>query len=66
MPNCTNKELANIVDTSTVFGKISPLHKARLIRILKRKGHILVQFGRNKQTIMVREEIASLKAVLGK
>jgi four helix bundle protein len=26
----------------------------------------LVQFGRNKQTIMVREEIASLKAVLGK
>ncbi|KAB8320061.1 HAD-IC family P-type ATPase [Tolypothrix campylonemoides VB511288] len=41
----TDKELADIVDTTTVFAKMSPLQKARLIRILKRKGHTVGYIG---------------------
>ncbi|WP_414585090.1 magnesium-translocating P-type ATPase [Scytonema sp. PCC 10023] len=41
----TDKELANIVDTTTVFAKMSPLQKARVIRILKRKGHTVGYIG---------------------
>ena len=32
-------ELGNIVEKTTVFVKLSPLHKSRIIRILQRKGH---------------------------
>ncbi len=41
----TDKELADIVDTTTVFAKMSPLQKARVIRILKRKGHTVGYIG---------------------
>jgi P-type Mg2+ transporter len=41
----TDKELADIVDTTTVFAKMSPLQKARVIRILKRKGHTVGYLG---------------------
>ena len=34
-----DEELGNVVEKTTVFVKLSPLHKSRIIRILQRKGH---------------------------
>ncbi|WP_084786408.1 magnesium-translocating P-type ATPase [Mastigocladopsis repens] len=41
----SDEELADIVDTTTVFAKMSPMQKARVIGILKRKGHIVGYIG---------------------
>lgn len=41
----TDAEMASIVDTTTVFAKMSPLQKARVIRLLKQKGHTVGYMG---------------------
>ncbi len=35
----SDEELASLAEQTTVFAKLTPLHKARVIRVLKRKGH---------------------------
>jgi P-type Mg2+ transporter len=41
----SNEELAEIVDTTTVFAKMTPRQKARVVRILKSKGHTVGYIG---------------------
>lgn len=41
----SDEQLADIVDTTTVFAKMSLVQKARVIRILKRKGHTVGYLG---------------------
>lgn len=41
----SDQELGDIVETTTVFAKMSPLQKARVIQILKRKGHTVGYLG---------------------
>jgi Mg2+-importing ATPase len=41
----SDEQLVNLVDTTTVFAKMSPLQKARIIRILQSKGHIVGYLG---------------------
>jgi Mg2+-importing ATPase len=41
----SDAELADIVNTTTVFAKMSPLQKARIIKILQRKGHTVGYMG---------------------
>ncbi|MEK8127710.1 magnesium-translocating P-type ATPase [Paenibacillus filicis] len=35
----TDEELADIAEKTTVFAKVNPLQKARIVRVLKSKGH---------------------------
>jgi Mg2+-importing ATPase len=37
----TDAELAAIVETTTVFAKLSPAHKERIVRVLHEKGHVV-------------------------
>jgi Mg2+-importing ATPase len=37
----SDKELAVAVDTTTVFAKLSPTHKERIVRVLHDKGHVV-------------------------
>jgi P-type Mg2+ transporter len=37
----TDEELADIVETTTIFAKLSPLQKSRIIHVLRQKGHIV-------------------------
>jgi Mg2+-importing ATPase len=39
--NMTDAELAEAADKSTVFAKLSPIHKERIIRALQRRGHVV-------------------------
>ncbi|MCL6433813.1 MAG: magnesium-translocating P-type ATPase [Leptolyngbyaceae cyanobacterium HOT.MB2.61] len=41
----SDQELGDMVETTTVFAKMSPLQKARIIQILKRKGHTVGYLG---------------------
>lgn len=41
----SDQELGDMVETTTVFAKMSPLQKARVIQILKRKGHTVGYLG---------------------
>lgn len=41
----SDEQLAELVETTTVFAKMSPLQKARIIRILRRKGHTVGYMG---------------------
>ncbi|GAX36913.1 magnesium-translocating P-type ATPase [Nodularia sp. NIES-3585] len=45
LEDLSDEELADLVDTTTVFAKMSPLQKARIIRILQRKGHTVGYMG---------------------
>jgi Mg2+-importing ATPase len=37
----SDDELTTLAETTTVFAKLSPLQKARVIKVLRRKGHIV-------------------------
>jgi Mg2+-importing ATPase len=37
----SDDELTTLAETTTVFAKLSPLQKARVIKLLRRKGHIV-------------------------
>lgn len=37
----SDQELAELAETTTVFAKLSPLQKARIIQVLRRKGHVV-------------------------
>jgi len=37
----TNEELETIAETATVFAKLSPMQKARVIKALQRRGHVV-------------------------
>jgi Mg2+-importing ATPase len=37
----SDEELTDIVETTTIFAKLSPLQKSRIIQVLRRKGHIV-------------------------
>lgn len=37
----SDDELAEIAVTTTIFAKLSPLQKARIVKLLRRKGHIV-------------------------
>ena len=37
----SDDELADIAETTTIFAKLSPLQKSRIIHVLRRKGHIV-------------------------
>jgi len=41
----SDEELADLVETTTVFAKMSPLQKARIIRLLQHKGHTVGYMG---------------------
>ena len=41
----SDQELGDMVETTTVFAKMSPLQKARVIQILRRKGHTVGYLG---------------------
>ncbi|TVP63215.1 MAG: magnesium-translocating P-type ATPase [Nodularia sp. (in: Bacteria)] len=41
----SDEQLADLVETTTVFAKMSPLQKARIIRILRQKGHTVGYMG---------------------
>ena len=41
----SDKELASLAEQTTAFAKLTPLHKARVIRVLKRKGHTVGYLG---------------------
>ncbi len=37
----SDEELTNLAETTTIFAKLSPLQKSRIIQVLRRKGHIV-------------------------
>ncbi len=37
----SNEELETVAETATVFAKLSPMQKARVIKALQRKGHVV-------------------------
>ncbi len=37
----SDEELGNLAETTTVFAKLSPLQKARIIHVLRLKGHVV-------------------------
>lgn len=37
----SDEELADLAETTTIFAKLSPLQKSRIIQVLRRKGHIV-------------------------
>lgn len=37
----SDPDLADLAETTTVFAKLSPLQKARIIQVLRRKGHVV-------------------------
>ncbi|WP_237096845.1 HAD-IC family P-type ATPase [Paenibacillus dendritiformis] len=39
MDALTDQRLAEIAELTTVFAKINPLQKARIVRVLKSRGH---------------------------
>lgn len=41
----SDEELKNVVDTTTIFAKLSPLQKSRIIESLKSNGHIVGYLG---------------------
>ncbi|MBF2064823.1 MAG: magnesium-translocating P-type ATPase [Calothrix sp. C42_A2020_038] len=45
MEKMSDEQLADIVDTTTVFAKMSPIQKAKIIRILRSKGHTVGYMG---------------------
>jgi len=45
MEKMSDEQIADIVDTTTVFAKMSPIQKAKIIRILRSKGHTVGYMG---------------------
>ncbi|PLZ97942.1 magnesium-translocating P-type ATPase [Fischerella thermalis CCMEE 5268] len=45
MEKMSDEQLADMVDTTTVFAKMSPIQKAQIIRILRSKGHTVGYMG---------------------
>lgn len=41
----SDEQLADVVDRTTVFAKMSPIQKARIIRVLRSKGHTVGYMG---------------------
>ncbi|MEI7839824.1 MAG: magnesium-translocating P-type ATPase [Methylococcaceae bacterium] len=39
--NLSDEELATLAETTTVFAKLSPLQKSRIVHVLRTKGHIV-------------------------
>ncbi|TPQ27698.1 magnesium-translocating P-type ATPase [Methylomonas koyamae] len=39
--NLSDQELADVAETTTIFAKLSPLQKSRIIQVLRHKGHIV-------------------------
>jgi Mg2+-importing ATPase len=37
----SDEELTNLAETTTIFAKLSPLQKSRIIQVLRRQGHIV-------------------------
>ncbi|WP_242058052.1 MULTISPECIES: magnesium-translocating P-type ATPase [Nostoc] len=37
----SEQELADLVETTTIFAKLSPIQKAKIIQVLRRRGHIV-------------------------
>lgn len=52
----TDEEFENIVEKVTVYARISPEHKLRIIKALKKKGHMVAMIGNNV------DDISALKA----
>lgn len=45
MEKMSDEQLADMVDTTTVFAKMSPIQKSQIIRILRSKGHTVGYMG---------------------
>ncbi len=45
MEKMNDEQLADMVDTTTVFAKMSPIQKAQIIRVLRSKGHTVGYMG---------------------
>nr|WP_272938552.1 magnesium-translocating P-type ATPase [Fischerella thermalis] len=45
MEKMSDEQLADMVDTTTVFAKMSPIQKAQIIRVLRSKGHTVGYMG---------------------
>ncbi|PMB12665.1 magnesium-translocating P-type ATPase [Fischerella thermalis CCMEE 5282] len=45
MEKMSEEELADIVDSTTIFAKMSPIQKAQIIRVLRSKGHTVGYMG---------------------
>ncbi len=41
LEHLTEEQLADVAEKNTVFAKLSPLHKERLVRALRSKGHVV-------------------------
>jgi Mg2+-importing ATPase len=41
----SDSELADAVDNTTIFAKLSPAHKERIVRALRKKGHVVGYLG---------------------
>jgi Mg2+-importing ATPase len=39
--NLSNEELADLAEITTIFAKLSPLQKSRIVHVLRSKGHIV-------------------------
>jgi len=45
LDNLTDQELERIIDNIVVLARVSPEHKARIVKALKRKGHVVAMTG---------------------
>lgn len=45
LENMDDKELYNIVEDTAIFARVSPEHKLRIVKALKRRGHIVAVTG---------------------
>ncbi|MCX8182060.1 MAG: HAD-IC family P-type ATPase [Candidatus Methanomethyliaceae archaeon] len=45
MDNMSDEELDTIIERTSVFARVSPLHKHRIVESLRRKGHIVAMTG---------------------
>jgi P-type Mg2+ transporter len=37
----SDEELSKVVETTTIFAKLSPMHKAKIVNVLQKNGHIV-------------------------
>lgn len=45
LENLTEEELEEVVDEDTIFARVSPQHKLKIVEALKKKGHIVAVTG---------------------
>ena len=45
LDDMSDNDLDNIIDSTTIFARVSPHHKLRIVNSLKRKGHVCIMTG---------------------